>query len=106
MRTKSYVGVKVNTYTREVFRCPETPTEYGFSHIYAYVIGPFRTRRGAEFMAQYGANNPHIQCVADAEQLAAREPSNNCDCVCHWDGDVQSNIGNVCSRCEGQQCRY
>ena len=41
------------------------------SHLpYAAAIGPFRTRRGAEFMATYGKNNPHCHTVADAERLA------------------------------------
>lgn len=45
--------------------------QYGIDNdIYMYSIGPFRTRRGADFMAAYGANNPHCQCVADAERLA------------------------------------
>lgn len=33
------------------------------------LIGPFRTRRGAEYMAR----NPYCACVADAEREAARK---------------------------------
>jgi len=33
-------------------------------------IGPFKTRRAAEFMAGPGANNPHCRSVNDAENLS------------------------------------
>jgi len=68
---KLYVGIMRNS-KREVFRCIGTPTQTTFSKIYNAVIGPFRTRAGAEFMAKYGRNNPHCQTVADAERLAKR----------------------------------
>jgi len=74
-----WVGCRVNIGTREVFRSVNTPTEE--SHpMFGAVFGPFRTRKGADFMASDAArNNPHCQCVADAERIAntgkAREPS-------------------------------
>lgn len=66
--TKIYVGVKGST--RKVFRSYTTPTSASHGGKYGYVIGPFRTLRGAFFMADYGRNNPHLQTVADAEELA------------------------------------
>ncbi len=37
---------------------------------YDAAIGPFKTRRAAEYMAGPGANNPHCRSVADAEKLS------------------------------------
>lgn len=55
--------------SREVFRATDTPTPEVYR--YAAVVGPFRTKRGAEFMRDHGAGNPHCQCVNDAERIAA-----------------------------------
>ena len=63
-----YVGVKGNT--RKVFRSFTPPTKRMYGDKYNAVIGPFRTLRGAVFMADFGRNNPHIQTVRDAEELA------------------------------------
>ena len=57
---------------REVFRSAEIPTWASHGRLYNAVIGPFRTKQGAEFMAKYGQSNPHCQCVADAERLARK----------------------------------
>jgi hypothetical protein len=77
---KPYVGIMPNTH-REAFTSATTPTEQSHGSLYSAVIGPFRTKQGAEFMAQFGANNPHCQTVEDAEQLAreaiARMSDNN-----------------------------
>lgn len=64
-----YVGCK-GFAPYEVFKADAEPTEKTHGNRYAAVIGPFRTKRGAEFMAKYGKGNPHCQCVADAERLA------------------------------------
>jgi hypothetical protein len=77
MRTRVYVGLRADGKGREVFRSATTPVaephpDTHLGPIYSAVIGPFRTRRGAEFMAKFGANNPHCQTVADAERLAAQ----------------------------------
>ena len=61
-----YLGVKNST--REIFRAADPNA----IRAYGYVIGPFRTRRGAEFMRDHGTNNPHCQSVADAERIALR----------------------------------
>jgi hypothetical protein len=65
-----YVGISGKG--REVFRSKKTPTDSSHGKKYGAAIGPFRTRRGAEIMAKYGANNPHIRSVADAERMAKR----------------------------------
>lgn len=57
----------------EVFKAAMIPTFATHGDIYAAVIGPFRTKRGATFMAQYGHANPHCRTVAEAERLALRE---------------------------------
>ena len=65
-----YAGVRVDNGKREKFRSAVHPTQDIHGQTYSYVIGPFRTARGAEFMRDYGANNPHCQHVSDAERLA------------------------------------
>jgi hypothetical protein len=71
MRTKIYVGLKLDcTGKREVFRSTTTPTEQTHGAEYGAVIGPFRTMRGARFMADMDGRNPHCATVRDAEQLA------------------------------------
>lgn len=71
MKAKYHVGVKKGQL-REVFRTDLTPTAETHGQ-YIYCIGPFRTRRAAEWMADTrGRNNPHCRCVADAERLAKK----------------------------------
>ena len=69
-----YIGIGSTKGTgaevRELFRCAFTPTETTHGKLYHYVVGPFRTKRGAEFMRQHGHNNPHCVTVWDAERLA------------------------------------
>jgi hypothetical protein len=67
---KPYVGLKDGK--RSVFKSETAPTESSHGHLYNAVIGPFRTNRGAVFMAEHGHNNPHLQTVADAERIARR----------------------------------
>ena len=57
---------------REVFRNADTPTTASHGDKYFAVIGPFRTRRGADFMARHGQGNPHCRCVSEAERLAKK----------------------------------
>jgi hypothetical protein len=69
-KQRIYVGAsRLFTSQRSVFHSDSEPTAETHPQ-YAYVIGPFRTKRAAEFMRDFGANNPHCQCVADAERLA------------------------------------
>ena len=74
-RARSYVGIR-RDFRREVFKATCTPTRKQYGRRYAYVVGPFDTMRGARFMADCGANNPHCTCVAQAEWLA-RQPAQN-----------------------------
>lgn len=68
-----YLGVRREAGVKhaDIFRAAETPTRATHGRSYAMVIGPFRTRRAAEFMRDTSPN-PHVQCVADAERIAAR----------------------------------
>jgi len=63
-----YVGLANGK--REVFKSDNAPTYATHGAKYQAVIGEFKTMRGAKFMRDYGANNPHIQTVNDAEKLA------------------------------------
>jgi len=67
--TRPYVGLAKDG-GREIFRSVTTPTEAEYGERFFAVIGPFRTTRGALFMKDHGAGNPHCQHVADAERLA------------------------------------
>ena len=72
MKTKIWLGLNgtiKGDAPRQIFRDAETPSPDRYS--FAAVIGPFRTMRGAIFMRDHGRGNPHCQCVADAERLAA-----------------------------------
>ena len=72
-RARAYVGVR-RDLRREVFKATRTPTRKQYERRYAYVVGPFKTVRAARYMADYGANNPHCTCVAQAEWLV-RQPA-------------------------------
>ena len=73
MKTKIWLGlggtIKGDDPRGTIFRDAETSTPDRYS--FATVIGPFRTLRGARFMREHGRGNPHIQCVNDAERIAA-----------------------------------
>jgi len=64
---KIYLGCGAS---REIFKSGTTPTFAKYGKVYSYVIGPFKTMRGARFMRDYGKGNPHCQTVNDAERLA------------------------------------
>jgi hypothetical protein len=70
MARKLYVGCTAFT-PWELFTSETEPTFDNNPQGYAAVIGPFRTRAGAEFMRDYGKGNPHCQTVSDAEWLAS-----------------------------------
>ncbi len=78
MRKKFFVGLGPNL-SREVFKSDKIPefTDKEFTQKYLAVIGPFKTKRGAEFCRDYGRDNPHCQCVNDAERLAKRLAEDN-----------------------------
>lgn len=73
-RKRPWVGIKFRNEVGlrpiyEEFSSAEKPTEKSHGQ-YGAVIGPFRTKAGARFMAMYGYNNPHLPNVAAAEKLA------------------------------------
>lgn len=75
MATRIYVGYRTASHPggtgREVFKADSEPTFDSHSHLYAAVIGPFRTMRAARFVASSAAvGNPHVQTVDDAERIA------------------------------------
>lgn len=68
---KWYVGHRNGTM--ECFKSESIPTFTSHGETYAAVIGPFRTKRGALWMAAYGRNgNPHCRNVSEAEYHAKR----------------------------------
>lgn len=67
-----YLGKHNGTLT--LFHWPHTPTKESHGHLYAAVIGPFRSRVGAQYFARYGRNNPHLRTAGDAERLARADP--------------------------------
>jgi hypothetical protein len=73
-KQKIYLG-KTKQRRWEIFRHSSDPTDVSHGNRYLYVVGPFRTIKGAEFMAEYGDNNPHCQTVSQAEKLAHRAHS-------------------------------
>lgn len=71
-RPRYFVGLQAGK--RSVFRYAGTPTAETHGARFAAVIGPFRTRRGADFMAAHGGNgNPHVRTVNEAEHAARGE---------------------------------
>jgi len=56
----------------ELFKADTIPTFASHGDTYAAVIGPFRTKRGAAFMARYGRGNPHCHTVNEAERLGKK----------------------------------
>jgi hypothetical protein len=65
-RAKFHVGARNEDGKKEVFKSVETPTRMSHGHLYGYSIGPFKTKRGAEYMR----DNPMCQTVGDAERKA------------------------------------
>lgn len=65
-----YVGCKTGEW--EVFESDIEPTTKTHGHLYNACIGPFPTKRGAEFMSKHGKGNPHCQTVAQAERLGKK----------------------------------
>lgn len=76
-KRRPYVGVhhimsdqqQVIGERRVVFHAADKPTQLDYPE-YNYVIGPFKTARGAKWMRDFGRNNPHARNVAEAERLA------------------------------------
>jgi hypothetical protein len=71
-----YVGLRPNA-SRAVFSMAVVEPTQEMCPQYNAVIGPFRTKRGAEFMRDNGAGNPHCQTVQDAERIAKQIADEN-----------------------------
>jgi hypothetical protein len=65
-----FVGCDRLTHEYKAFRFHKTPTEANCGDLFLFAIGPFKTKRAAEWAAKYGKGNPHFQHVNDAERLA------------------------------------
>lgn len=81
MKKRIYVGIcehGARAVVRTAYRLERCNYETACSLLstrdYRAMIGPFRTVRAARLMADHGGGNPHIQCVADAEQIARGQP--------------------------------
>jgi len=68
--TRWYVGYNGQGFI--AFTTTETPVQTTHGDRFMYVIGPFRTRRGAFWAERYGYRNPHFCHVRDAERLAKK----------------------------------
>lgn len=69
MRYRYYVLVA--PYGRTVVKVRgDVPNVMAKSHPKCYMVGPFKTERGAIYMRDHGRNNPHCVTVAQAETLA------------------------------------
>lgn len=72
--SRIYVGLKAGTLQGEVFKFDITPTITTHGDQFNGAIGPFKTMRAANWMADpvKGRMNPHCRTVADAERLAKK----------------------------------
>lgn len=66
--TGNLAGEPHGTYV--AFRPLLAPTLENYGSQFIALIGPFVTKRGAEWMAKYGKVNPHALDVASAEKHA------------------------------------
>jgi hypothetical protein len=72
---KQYIGVSADKpHTR--FTSDKEPTRESHGDEHAAVIGPFKTKRGAEWAEKHGKGNPHFTGVHAAEQFAHEEYAN------------------------------
>jgi hypothetical protein len=71
--TKFYVGVKIvfERHERAVFGCLTEPTHETHGDKFNWVLGPFSTEAGANYMAGAGYNNPSCLTPNDADRFAA-----------------------------------
>jgi len=92
-RFKIWVGCRKDG-PWEVFRPAIVPTRETHGEIFFACIGPFKTVRGAKWMAKYGKNNPHGQTVEESERIAKIEAKRDLCPSCGGTG----GIGH-CNRC-------
>jgi hypothetical protein len=65
-----YVGHQHITGILIAFTSFETPEPDTHGHRFGAVIGPFKTKRAANWAAKFGKGNPHFQTVDDAKRLS------------------------------------
>jgi len=64
-----YIGLdKAGTF--RAFRSAYTPSPGKHGRRFAYVVGPFRTARGARWAERFGLGNPAFTHVDAAERIA------------------------------------
>jgi hypothetical protein len=92
MKKRFYIGYRTdgNILVRELFSSASTPIASQHPQ-YNVSVGPFRTKLGAIVMIRYGYNNPHLQCVRDAERMANVFKTNNDPLL--REGVVKSALG-------------
>jgi hypothetical protein len=78
-RRRWYVGVPARSREGFVaFQCAYVPSQKKQGRIYSYVIGPFRSKRGALWAERFGFGNPAFYGVAAAERISKlREEGEN-----------------------------
>jgi len=70
MRTRRwYIGLD-KSWSFRAFRSTYTPNPRKHGRKFAYVIGPFRTARGARWAERFGLGNPAFTHVDAAERIA------------------------------------
>lgn len=68
-RPKFYIGWNGRAY--DILKLAVEPSHATHGTKYSHFVGPFATRRGAEFMARpEQRNNPHVQTSDDADRIA------------------------------------
>lgn len=69
MKRKYYIGQRRDSHTaRELIYSESEPTYHSHRGTYSYAIGPFRTKRGAQWALEH---RYAWETVAQAERLAA-----------------------------------
>jgi hypothetical protein len=69
MTPRWYVGIeKAGLYRAFRARLRPSPKKYGRK--FGYIIGPFRTKRGALWAERFGMGNPNFTHVDAAERIA------------------------------------
>lgn len=65
-RKRWFVGNNLDKYIREAFKSDEVPTVATHGHLYTYVIGPFKTKRCAQW-----AKNHQFTTLQTVDEMEA-----------------------------------
>lgn len=71
MTQKYYVGFRKDKKA-QLFKSDKTPTQSSHGDKYYGVVGPFKTKAGAQLMVDGGFANPHTQTVSQCEEISAK----------------------------------